>query len=575
MSYSLALRLLRGSGGRGVFNSSQFCKIKRRIQLREVAELATFCIRPDNASACFQNRATCSYEHDPTPLHLNNTSFIRKVKFSTTDPSKCSPPSESKSGKYKEQRLAALGNVSYPHKFAPTLDIPTFLTRYQGVTASEPGLTEERLGGMVVGVREAGKRLRFIDLEGQGGLLQLKVDCRSCNGDGSLLRRGDRVGATGKAVRTKAGELSLATTCVDLLAPCLRNIPSQGFQSSSKRLQRRYLDLMTSKEARHVLVMRSRIISHFRKFLQAREFLEVETPVLSSSVGGASARPFICHHHALDSDLFLRVAPELFLKQLVIGGLDRVFEIGKQFRNEGVDHSHNPEFTSCEFYQAWADYEDLAAMTQELLGSLVTELKLEPTHQGIRLDFLSDYQRLEYIPTLEAALGVTLAPVEDLEAEGSIQQLQQLCRRENLDPDGSAVRLLDRLSGSKVEPGLVQPTLLFHHPTIMSPLAKQHREKAGIAERFELFVAGQEVCNAYTELNDPEAQRKAFASQADSSDPEAMLPDEAFCTALEYGLPPTAGWGCGMDRLTAILTGQSHIRDTVAFPLAGKPTDPR
>ena len=502
------------------------------------------------------------------------TSSTPKSEFSTTAATKCTP-SEDKRGKYKEQRLEALGKVSYPHKFSPTLEIPTFHTRYQAVTAKEPGLTEERLGGMVVGVREAGKRLRFIDLEGQGGQVQLKVDSRTCNCDGSLLRRGDRVGATGKAVRTNAGELSLAATCVDLLAPCLRNIPSQGFQSSSKRLQRRYLDLMTSKEARHVLVMRGRIISHFRNFLQARGFLEVETPVLSSSVGGAAARPFICHHHAMDSDLYLRVAPELFLKQLVIGGLDRVFEIGKQFRNEGVDHSHNPEFTSCEFYQAWADYEDLATMTQELLGSLVTDLELVPTHQGERLDFVTEYQRLEYIPTLEAALGVTLAPVEDLESEGSILQLQQLCRRENLDPEGSAVRLLDRLSGNKVEPALVQPTLLFHHPIIMSPLAKQHRESAGIAERFELFVAGQEVCNAYTELNDPEAQRQAFASQADSSDPEAMLPDEAFCTALEYGLPPTAGWGCGMDRLTAILTGQTHIRDTLAFPLVGTPTDPR
>ena len=572
MSYSLALRLLRGSGRGGIFDSSQSWKSKlHRIEPREVAQLHTFCFRPNNRS---QNQPTCSYGHDTTLFLLRTTNSLRKGNFSITAPSKCTP-SELKSGKYKEQRLAALGKVSYPHKFAPTLDIPAFHTRYQGVTSSEPGLNEERLAGMVVGVREAGKRLRFIDLEGQGGLVQLKVDSRSCNCDGSLLRRGDRVGATGKAVRTKAGELSLATTCVDLLAPCLRNIPSQGFQSSSKRLQRRYLDLMTSKEARHVLVMRGRIINHFRNFLQSRGFLEVETPVLSSSVGGAAARPFTCHHHAMDSDLFLRVAPELFLKQLVIGGLDRVFEIGKQFRNEGVDHNHNPEFTSCEFYQAWADYEDLAAMTQELLASLVTELELEPTHQGIRLDFLTDYERLEYLPTLEAALGVTLAPVEELETEGGTKQLQQLCRRENLDPEGSAVRLLDRLSGSKVEPGLVQPTLLFHHPTIMSPLAKPHREKAGISERFELFVAGQEVCNAYTELNDPEAQRQAFSSQADSSDPEAMLPDEAFCTALEYGLPPTAGWGCGMDRLTAILTGQTHIRDTLAFPLVGKSTDPR
>ena len=572
MNYNLALRTFRGSGG-GFFYSGQFSKTNPRLKPRDLANenLHTLCSCLKKASVCLRNRPTFSSEQSLPEI---KTKYLKKSKFSTTAISKCSS-SEGRNGKYREQRLEALGKVSYPHKFAPTLDIPTFHKRYQEVTCNGSGLAEERLGGMVVGVREASKRLRFIDLEGQGGLVQLKVDSRACNCDGSLLRRGDRVGAAGRAVRTKAGELSLATTSLELLAPCLRNIPSQGFQSSSKRLQRRYLDLMISKEARHVLVMRGQIISHFRNFLQSRGFLEVETPVLSSSVGGAAARPFVCHHHAMDSQLFLRVAPELFLKQLVIGGLDRVFEIGKQFRNEGVDQSHNPEFTSCEFYQAWADYEDLAVTTQKLLSSLVTDLELEPTHRGKPLDFVTDYQRLEYLPTLEAALGVTLAPVEDLETEGSLKQLQQLCRRENLDPEGSAVRLLDRLSGNKVEPGLVQPTLLFHHPTIMSPLAKQHRDISGIAERFELFVAGQEVCNAYTELNDPEAQRQAFAAQADSSDPEAMLPDEAFCTALEYGLPPTAGWGCGMDRLTAILTGQNHIRDTLAFPLVGKPTDPR
>ena len=429
---------------------------------------------------------------------------------------------------------------------------------------------------MVVGVREAGKRLRFIDLQGQGGVVQLKVDSRTCNCDGSLLRKGDRVGTAGRAVRTKAGELSLATTSLELLAPCLRSVPSQGFQSSPKRLHRRYLDLMTNKEARQILVTRGKIIRHIRNFFETRGFLEVETPVLSSNVGGAAARPFVCHHHAMDSNLYLRVAPELFLKQLVIGGLDRVFEIGKQFRNEGIDHNHNPEFTSCEFYQAWADYQDLAEVTQLLFGGLVKDLNLQPSHRGEPLNFLADYQRLEYIPTLEAALGAQLAPPEDLDAPGSVRQLQQLCRREGLDSEGSAAKLLDRLSGSKVEPGLIQPTLLLHHPTIMSPLAKQHRDVEGIAERFELFVAGQEVCNAYTELNDPDVQRQAFASQADNSDPEAMLPDEDFCTALEYGLPPTAGWGCGLDRLTAILTGQAHIRDTLAFPLVvGKPAEPR
>jgi len=562
MSQSVVWRLLQRGRVAGTLLPGQDHLCKRRSQPRHLS---------------FSSRA---FLHNQQRVKLSPILILRIQNFSTSTACERttteSKSTGSRSGGYKDHRLETLGKFSYPHKFAPTLDIPTFHSQYQGVSSGEQGSKEERLCGMVVGVREAGKRLRFIDLQGQGGVVQLKVDSRTCNCDGSLLRKGDRVGTAGRAVRTKAGELSLATTSLELLAPCLRSVPSQGFQSSPKRLHRRYLDLMTNKEARQILVTRGKIIRHIRNFFETRGFLEVETPVLSSNVGGAAARPFVCHHHAMDSNLYLRVAPELFLKQLVIGGLDRVFEIGKQFRNEGIDHNHNPEFTSCEFYQAWADYQDLAEVTQLLFGGLVKDLKLQPSHQGEPLNFLADYQRLEYIPTLEAALGAQLAPPEDLDAAGSVRQLQQLCRREGLDSEGSAAKLLDRLSGSKVEPGLIQPTLLLHHPTIMSPLAKQHRDVEGIAERFELFVAGQEVCNAYTELNDPDVQRQAFASQADNSDPEAMLPDEDFCTALEYGLPPTAGWGCGLDRLTAILTGQSHIRDTLAFPLVvGKPAEPR
>ena len=323
---------------------------------------------------------------------------------------------------------------------------------------------------------------------------------------------------------------------------------------------------MVREEARKVIVTRTKIIRYMRDFLHDRDYLEVETPVLSHHLGGATARPFTTQHNELDSRLYLRVAPELFLKQLVIGGFDRVFEIGKQFRNEGVDWNHNPEFTSCELYEAWSDYNDLMVLTQQLLEGLVQQLELEPRHQGTLLD-CSRLERVEFLPALEGALGCDLAPPEELGGEDSRRQLESLCRREGLPAEGRAPKLLDRLTGKLVEPGLVQPTLLLHHPAIMSPLAKPHRSVPGLAERFELFLAGQEVCNAYTELNDPAVQRVALASQADLSDPEAMVPDEAYCRALEYGLPPTAGWGCGVDRLTAILTNCSHIRDTITFPL--------
>jgi len=474
-------------------------------------------------------------------------------------------------GAYKAQRLEALGTPSYPYNFTPTMQIPAFLHAYSSLEGEEAGQEEVAVAGMVVGVREAGKHLRFVDLEGQGARVQLKVDSRRCDGEAAVLRRGDRVGVHGVAVRTRAGELSLAASSLALLAPCLRPLPTHGFHASHKRLQRRYLDLMTSSEAREVLVTRSRIVRYIREFLHQRDFLEVETPVLAGSVGGATARPFTTHHHDMDAELHLRVAPELHLKQLVISGFDRVFEIGKQFRNEGVDASHNPEFTSCEFYLAWADYSELVSLTQALLAGLVTSLELRPTHRGQPLDFTAQFPAVEFLPALEAAVGARLAPPEELGSEGSRRQLAELCRREGLEGEGSAAKLLDRLAGRLVEPELVQPTLLTHHPTVMSPLAKPHRELPGIAERFELFVGGQELCNAYTELNDPEAQRAALALQASARDPEAMPPDEDYCLALEYGLPPTAGWGCGIDRLAAVMTNSTHIRDTLTFPLVARP----
>ena len=261
---------------------------------------------------------------------------------------------------------------------------------------------------------------------------------------------------TGSPVRTKAGKLSLSATSVSLLAPCLRQLPAQGFDTSHKRIQRKYVDFLVNDEAKQVIMTRSRIVRYFRDFFHSRGYLEVETPILSHSLGGAAARPFTCHHHDLDQQLYLRVAPELFLKQMVVGGFDRVFEIGKQFRNECVDYNHNPEFTSCEFYEAWSDYRDLMSTTEELLGGLVTSLGLEPRHQGVQLDFTSQYQRLDFLASLEAALGCSLAPAPELEEEGSRRQLEGLCRREGLLHEGEVARLLDRLAGKLVEPELKQ-----------------------------------------------------------------------------------------------------------------------
>merc|ERR1719312_1501482 len=272
------------------------------------------------------------------------------------------------------------------------------------------------------------------------------------------------------------------------------------------------------------MISRSRVIKYLRSFLEERNFLEVETPILSSKHGGASAKPFKTLHNQLDEELFLRVAPELYLKQMIIGGFDRVFEIGKLFRNEGIDHSHNPEFTSCEFYQAYADYYDLMDTTEELFGGMVKELELEPRHGAEEIEFQKPFSRLEFIPSLESASGTSFPPPSELGSVESYMFLQDLCNKHVVEL-GNVVtipRMLDKLMGKLVEPELKQPTFLLHHPKVMSPLAKQHREVEGLAERFELFVGGKEVANAYTELNNPDEQRSMLHSQANVEDPEDM-----------------------------------------------------
>ena len=327
---------------------------------------------------------------------------------------------------------------------------------------------------------------------------------------------------------------------------------------------------MMHQKSRNVIKTRARVISYLRRFLEDRDFLEVETPILSDKVGGANARPFLTWHNEMGRELVLRVAPELFLKQLVIGGFERVFEIGKLFRNEGVDLTHNPEFTSCEFYQAYADYNDLILLTQDLLRGMVETLELNPSHNNTALNFAEPFDKIDFLPSLEAATNRTFPGPRELDTADSLSFLHSLLTERGLSLEGQVAtvpRLLDRLMGRLVEPDLVQPTFLLHHPLIMSPLAKEHRTCPGLAERFELFIGGREVANAYTELNDPELQRLALASQSRSDDPEAMLPDEDYCRALEAGLPPTAGWGAGLDRLVMTLTNTPAIRDVITFPL--------
>lgn len=385
--------------------------------------------------------------------------------------------------------------------------------------------------------------------------------------DFKFIKRGDIIGVEGVPVRTDSGELSVLCKRFTVLTPTLSQMPSGILQRIEGRLRRRHMDLMMNPEIRSIFRTRSKVIQHIRDFLIEKDFLEMETPTLINGVGGASATPFTTRHHELKLDLSLRIAPELHLKMLTVGGFDRVFEIGKQFRNEGMDNDHNPEFTSCEFYMAYADYHDLINITEELLGSLASTLH----GPGATLLGQIPYKRLDFIPGLESATGRTF-PDDPNDFSVVEPFLKDICHRHSISltsdrgVESSVPKLYDKLFGHFVEPELEEPTFVMHHPRCMSPLAKPHRLNPSLSERFELFVSGMELINAYTELNDPDLQRQAFLDQRQQDEIKDNPLQEDFLIALESGMPPTAGWGLGIDRLVMIATNQKSIREVILFP---------
>jgi lysyl-tRNA synthetase class 2 len=501
--------------------------------------------------------------------------------------------------KYMENRTARLDaelgrNGQYPHKFKMTKGLKEFIKAYKDIDpASETKLPEERLTGRLMLKRSAGSKLFFYELVQDGVKIQILSQLQTWEGEDEasfakmhgLLRRGDIVGVWGAPGKSKTGELSILPKGIILLSPCLWMLPKPKpggepmLTDVETRFRKRYLDLMLTPKTREVFQVRSKIINYVRRYLDMRDFLEVETPMMNVLAGGASARPFKTHHNDLNMELVMRIAPELFLKQLVVGGLDRVYEIGRQFRNEGMDMTHNPEFTTCEFYMAYADYEDLMTMTEEMLSGMVKEITggYVVTIEGQQVNFEPPWKRVSMVSGLIDMIPDDLSRDIDLSTAEAREQLDKACRKHNINCPAprTTTRLLDKLVGHFLEDGFVNPTFLCDHPVVMSPLAKWHRTDPKLTERFELFVVRKELCNAYTELNDPRIQRERFMDQMKDKaqgDDEAQPHDEGFCESLEYGLAPTGGWGLGIDRLCMFLTGNDSIREVLLFP-AMKPLD--
>eukprot|EP00439_Symbiodinium_sp_Y106_P045825 s1208_g5.t2 len=490
---------------------------------------------------------------------------------------------------YRENRIKQLkeaGVEAYPHSWDVDATVSELIKKFSDLEDGERrDEVEFRVAGRVKSLRSSGAKLKFYDLVEGGERIQVMCSPQMHEGSDfkeahANIHRGDVLGVRGVIGKSKRGELSLFPKEVKLLSPCLHMLPKDysGLKDQETRYRKRYLDLMINDDVRKTFLMRSSITTFIRQFLQDRGFLEVETPMMNAIPGGASAKPFITRHNELNMDLYMRVAPELYLKMLVIGGLDRVFEIGRNFRNEGIDLTHNPEFTSCEFYMAYADYEQLMTMTEELISSMVRELTGSyvlayhphgPEKESVEIDFMPPWPRVSLVEEIEKQAGVKLP--RNFEDESARKVLDDLASSLHIDCPAprTTPRLLDKLCGHFIEDRIVNPTFITEHPQVMSPLAKWHRSKVGLTERFELFVMGKELCNAYTELNDPERQLACFQDQAeakDAGDEEAQSVDLGFVTALEHGLPPTGGWGCGIDRLVMFLADKNNIKEVILFP---------
>ncbi len=464
-------------------------------------------------------------------------------------------------------RIRTSGIDPYPGSYHPSHSTEEAMTLFiQAKTESQVSLA-----GRIIAKRSMGK-MTFLDIRDGSGKMQL------CFRQGSLEKErydflneldiGDFIGAEGILFRTKRGEITLQVSNFNILCKSLRPLPEKwhGLVNVEKRYRQRYLDLISNKNVRTIFIIRSQIITMIRTFLNDRGFMEVETPMLQAQAGGALACPFITHHNTLNNDLYLRIALELYLKRLLIGGFDRVYEIGRVFRNEGISVKHNPEFTLMECYQAYADYNDMMQLVEDMFSQLATKIlgtsKISIGDKTIELS--SPWQRITLRDAIKEHCNLDF---EDYPDTASLRLRMEQMGLE-VDPNKGRGRLIDELVSSFVEPHLIEATFLLDYPVDMSPLAKKKHGSNNLVERFEGFINGMEIANAFTELNDPIDQRQRFEKQAEEQDleGETEVSDEDFLSALEYGMPPTGGLGIGIDRLIMLLTGQNSIREVILFP---------
>jgi lysyl-tRNA synthetase, class II len=471
----------------------------------------------------------------------------------------------------KLARLREGGIDPYPHEFDGVVPIGSVHAAHDGLEPGEETDAAYRVAGRLSARRGHGGAA-FLDLVDRSGRIQVHAR-KDLLGEESFdgltsLDLGDLVGVDGTAFATRRGELTLKATDWSLLAKALRNPPEKfhGLEDVETRYRHRELDLIANEEVRELFMLRSRVISAIRRWLDERGFLEVETPVLQPLYGGALSRPFVTRHQALDRDLYLRIATELYLKRLIVGGLEKVYEIGKDFRNEGVSYKHNPEFTMLEWYEAYADYEDIAGELEELISFVAGEVGYEGP-----IDFSPPWRRTRLRDAIREATGVDALELRDRDALVAAARDRGI----EVDPTETWGRIVDHLLSKEVEPNLEQPTFVMDYPKELSPFAKDHRSEPGMVERFECFAAGMEFANAFTELNDPDEQRARFEAQRAeqaAGDEETQPYDEDYVQALEHGMPPTGGIGVGIDRLVMILSGRRSIREVVLFP-AMRPPD--